>query len=49
MENPDEGIRSSAKLELLNLTGRQFESRQEADAWIATLPADVDDGLNSEE
>jgi hypothetical protein len=49
MENPDEGIRSSAKLELLNLTGREFVSRQEADAWIATLPADVDDRLDSEE
>jgi hypothetical protein len=49
MENPDEGIRSSAKLELLNLTGREFGSRQDADAWIATQPADADDGLDSEE
>lgn len=49
MDNPDEGIRNSAKLELLNLTGREFESRQEADAWIATQPADADDGLDAEE
>lgn len=39
MDNPDEGIRSSARLELLNLTGREFESRQEAEAWIASRPA----------
>lgn len=49
MENPDEGIRGSAQLELLNLTGREFGSRQEADAWIATQPADADDGLDAEE
>ncbi len=43
MDNPDEGIRSSARLELLNLTGREFESRQEAEAWIASRPAAPDD------
>lgn len=49
LENPDEGIRGSAKLELLNLTGRDFESRQEADAWIATQPEDVANELDPEE
>lgn len=48
MENPDEGVRASARLELLNLTGREFESRQEAEAWIASQPAapagDSEDG-----
>jgi hypothetical protein len=39
LENPDEGVRASAKLELLNLTGQEFESRAEADAWIASNPA----------
>ena len=43
MDNPDEGIRSSARLELLNLTGREFESRQEAEAWIASRPATPDE------
>lgn len=38
LENPDEGIQAAAKLELLNLTGQQFGSRAEADAWIAANP-----------
>lgn len=38
LENPDEGVQASAKLELLNLTGQEFGSRSEADAWIASNP-----------
>lgn len=38
LENPDEGVQASAKLELLNLTGQEFGSRAEADAWIAANP-----------
>jgi hypothetical protein len=49
LENPDEGIRDSAKLELLNLTGREFESRQEADEWIAANPQAVRENDGEEE
>jgi hypothetical protein len=38
LENPDEGIRASAKLELLNLTGQEFDSRQQAESWLASHP-----------
>lgn len=38
LENPDEGVQATAKLELLNLTGQEFGSRAEADAWIAANP-----------
>lgn len=38
LENPDEGVQATAKLELLNLTGQEFGSRAEADAWIASNP-----------
>lgn len=38
LENPDEGVRATAKLELLNLTGQEFKSRAEADGWIASNP-----------
>lgn len=38
LENPDEGVQASAKLELLNLTGQEFRSRADADAWIASNP-----------
>lgn len=38
LENPDEGVQATAKLELLNLTGQEFGSRAEADAWIASHP-----------
>ena len=38
LENPDEGVQASAKLELLNLTGQEFSSRGDADAWIASNP-----------
>jgi hypothetical protein len=31
-------VRAGAKLELLNLTGQEFESRAEADGWIASNP-----------
>ncbi len=38
LENPDEGVQASAKFELLNLTGQEFSSRADADAWIASHP-----------
>lgn len=38
LENPDEGVQATAKLELLNLTGQEFASRAEAEAWIASNP-----------
>jgi hypothetical protein len=38
LENPDEAIQASAKLELLNLTGQEFDSRPQAEAWIAAHP-----------
>ncbi len=38
LENPDEGVQATAKLELLNLTGQEFGSRAEADAWISSNP-----------
>lgn len=38
LENPDEGVQASAKFELLNLTGQEFSSRANADAWIASNP-----------
>lgn len=38
LDNPDEGIRDSARLELLNLTGQEFTSRAEASAWIEANP-----------
>jgi hypothetical protein len=38
LDNPDEDIRATAKLELLNLTGEEFESRVQADGWIAAHP-----------
>jgi hypothetical protein len=38
LDNPDEDIRATAKLELLNLTGEEFESRVQADGWIASHP-----------
>lgn len=38
LENPDEGVQASAKFELLNLTGQEFSSRADADAWIASNP-----------
>lgn len=38
LENPDEGVQASAKLELLNLTGQEFSSRAEAEGWIASNP-----------
>ncbi len=38
LENPDEGVQASAKFELVNLTGQEFSSRADADAWIASHP-----------
>lgn len=38
LDNPDEGIRDTAKLELLNITGREFASSNEAKSWIASHP-----------
>lgn len=38
LENPDEGVQATAKLELINLTGQEFGSRAEAEAWIASNP-----------
>ena len=38
LENPDEGVQASAKFELLNLTGQEFSSRADAEAWIASNP-----------
>ena len=50
LENPDEGVQASAKLELLNLTGQEFNSRAEADGWIASNPeASRDEEEMSEE
>lgn len=50
LENPDEGVQATAKLELLNLTGQEFGSRAEADAWIASNPeASRDEEESSDE
>ncbi len=38
LDNPDENIRDSAKLELLNLTQQEFNSSTEARSWIASHP-----------
>ena len=38
LDNPDDGIKDSAKLELLNLTGEDFATSAEAKAWIAAHP-----------
>jgi hypothetical protein len=38
LDNPDQDIRDSAKLELLNLTGQEFTSSTEAKSWIASHP-----------
>ncbi|MEK7953023.1 hypothetical protein [Luteolibacter soli] len=38
MENPDEEIRDTAKLELENITGEQFATGDAARAWLAANP-----------
>jgi len=39
LDNPDEIARDTARLELLNLSGRSFNSGEEARSWIAANPA----------
>lgn len=39
LDNPDEVARDTARLELLNLSGRSFNSGEEARSWIAANPA----------
>ena len=38
MDNRDEGIRSTAKLELENITGEEFKTGEQARAWLAANP-----------
>jgi hypothetical protein len=39
LDNPDEIARDTARLELLNLSGRSFDSAEQARSWIASNPA----------
>jgi hypothetical protein len=41
MDNRDDGIRTTAKLELENITGQEFKTGEEARAWLAANPQPV--------
>ncbi|WP_193212599.1 hypothetical protein [Luteolibacter marinus] len=44
LDNPDDTIRESARLELLNLSGREFDSGEEARNWLASQPSSPNEG-----
>ena len=44
LDNPDEGVRATARLELQNQTGEVFPDGEKAREWIAAHPEAADDG-----